>query len=48
MDNYATRVKNLQDQILTAKLEKRHPSQIQKLQQQLDELVKEKPQLTHR
>jgi len=48
MDNYATRVKNLQEQILMAKLEKRHPSQIQKLQQDLDGLVQEKPQLTHR
>lgn len=48
MDNYLTEVKNLQNEILMAKLGKTNPTSIQKLQQQLDELVKDKPQLTHK
>lgn len=48
MENYATQVRNLQDQILKAKLGGNHPKQIQKLQQELDSIVKEKPQLTLR
>ena len=48
MDNYLTEVKNLQNDIFMAPLEQTNPTRIQKLQQQLDELVKDKPQLTHR
>ena len=48
MDNYLTEVKNLQKEILMAKLDNQNPTSIQKLQQQLDDLVKDKPQLTHR
>ena len=48
MDNYLTEVKNLQKEILMAKLDNQNPTLIQKLQQQLDELIRDKPQLTHR